>query len=103
MKLQQSFPLVRLGTFFFSFPFASFLNELINVAKNLSANEIDQLESPIVIEKKREFVSLLFVFLEISFLISICIRKPTAKARYMQKEASVDVISVSDDSIQSVR
>ena len=62
---KNTFFLVPLGNIFFS------LNEWISVA---SANETDQLASPIVVEKKQEFlfIFLLLVFLFLSSFIIGC-------------------------------
>lgn len=71
------------------------------MAEYLSANETDQLVSPIVVERKREFVFIFFFCL--SLLIFFYRRKPSSKVKYMQKPASIDAASVNDDSIHSVR
>ena len=73
----------------------------ISEAEYFSVSEIDQLASPnsITMKEKREFV----FFFSPLFLTSLYRRKPSAKAKYMQKAASIDAISVSDDSTPSSR
>jgi hypothetical protein len=74
----------------------------ISAAEHPSASEIDQLASPIPIKvkEKREFIFFFFSFFP-SFLISVYRRKPSAKAGYMLKAASVDVASKSNNGTPS--